>query len=110
MVFEDFITGYSHWGYCDLDMVLGNLPYFVEVEELEKYVTYHTALEPLPSFTLHAKSSPADLPVTTSSRTASTIWTPCTYEASGPSNATMPRRSTRSGGSAATWAPSCRRS
>ena len=24
-VFEDFLSGYSHWGYCDLDMVIGNL-------------------------------------------------------------------------------------
>ena len=37
VVFEDFLTGYSHWGYCDLDMVLGNLPFFIEAEELTNY-------------------------------------------------------------------------
>ena len=25
---------YSHWGYCDLDMVIGNLPLFLEHREL----------------------------------------------------------------------------
>ena len=34
VVFEDFLTGYSHWGYCDLDMVIGNLPLFLEHDEL----------------------------------------------------------------------------
>ena len=37
VVFEDFLTGYSHWGYCDLDMVLGNLPFFIEAEERTNY-------------------------------------------------------------------------
>ena len=42
VVFEDFLTGYSHWGYCDLDMVLGNLPLFIEQAELasQDIVTY----------------------------------------------------------------------
>lgn len=53
MVFEDFITGYSHWGYCDLDMVLGNLPYFVEAEELEKYVTRFPSCVPAAFTLLH---------------------------------------------------------
>jgi len=37
------VTGdYSHWGYADLDMIIGNLPLFIEREELESYdvVTY----------------------------------------------------------------------
>ena len=33
-LFEDYLKGYSHWGYCDLDMVIGNLPYFLELDEL----------------------------------------------------------------------------
>ena len=24
-IFEQYLSAYSHWGYCDLDMVLGNL-------------------------------------------------------------------------------------
>ena len=34
-VFEDFLGDYSHWGYADLDMVIGNLPLFIERAELE---------------------------------------------------------------------------
>jgi len=33
-IFEQYITDYSHWGYCDLDMVIGNLPLFIEHKEL----------------------------------------------------------------------------
>ena len=41
-VFEDFLGDYSHWGYADLDMVLGNLPLFMERDELQRedIVTY----------------------------------------------------------------------
>ncbi|KAL3892535.1 MAG: hypothetical protein SGPRY_015039, partial [Prymnesium sp.] len=33
-IFEQYITDYSHWGYCDLDMVIGNIPLFLEHREL----------------------------------------------------------------------------
>lgn len=33
-IFEQYIADYSHWGYCDLDMVIGNLPLFLEHREL----------------------------------------------------------------------------
>jgi hypothetical protein len=36
-VFAQYLKGYTHWGYCDLDMVLGNLPLFVERSELEQH-------------------------------------------------------------------------
>jgi len=41
-VFSKYLNGYSHWGYCDLDMVVGNLPLFVSRAELEQHdiVTY----------------------------------------------------------------------
>ena len=41
-VFEDFLGDYSHWGYADLDMVVGNVPLFLEREELQEndIVTY----------------------------------------------------------------------
>ena len=34
-IFDKYLGGYSHWGYCDLDMVIGNVPLFVEEVELE---------------------------------------------------------------------------
>ena len=41
-VFASYLKAYSHWGYCDLDMVIGNLPLFVEQAELDSFdiVTY----------------------------------------------------------------------
>jgi nitrite reductase/ring-hydroxylating ferredoxin subunit len=41
-IFEQYLTEYSHWGYCDLDMVIGNLPLFIEHSELasQDIVTY----------------------------------------------------------------------
>ena len=41
-VFSKYLKGYTHWGYCDLDMVIGNLPLFIERSELEDndIVTY----------------------------------------------------------------------
>ena len=33
-IFEQYLGDYSHWGYCDLDMVIGNLPLFIEATEL----------------------------------------------------------------------------
>jgi uncharacterized membrane protein YgcG len=34
-VFEQYLgEEYTHWGYCDLDMVIGNLPLFIEHSEL----------------------------------------------------------------------------
>ena len=36
-VFAHYLKAYTHWGYCDLDMVIGNLPVFLEREELQKH-------------------------------------------------------------------------
>ena len=36
-VFASYLKGYTHWGYCDLDMVIGNLPLFIEQAELDSY-------------------------------------------------------------------------
>lgn len=36
-VFASYLKEYTHWGYCDLDMVIGNLPLFVEQAELDAY-------------------------------------------------------------------------
>lgn len=32
--FAEYISGYSHWGYCDLDMAFGNVPFFVDMAEM----------------------------------------------------------------------------
>mgnify|MGYP007078116558 CR=1 FL=1 len=44
-VFADFLAhgGYTHWSYTDLDMVMGDLPVFIEREELQDFhlVSYH---------------------------------------------------------------------
>ena len=33
-IFEQYLGGeYTHWGYCDLDMVIGNLPLYLEAKE-----------------------------------------------------------------------------
>mmetsp|Transcript_12056 Transcript_12056/g.34709 ORF Transcript_12056/g.34709 Transcript_12056/m.34709 type:complete len:755 (-) Transcript_12056:286-2550(-) len=41
-IFEQYLTDYTHWGYCDLDIVIGNLPLFIEDAELagQDIVTY----------------------------------------------------------------------
>jgi len=41
-LFDSYLSSYSHWGYCDLDMILGNLPFFIDHDELElqDVVTY----------------------------------------------------------------------
>ena len=36
-IFARYLKKYTHWGYCDLDMVLGNLPFFIEAEERTNY-------------------------------------------------------------------------
>lgn len=33
-LFAEYISGYSHWGYCDLDMVVGHVPFFFDMAEL----------------------------------------------------------------------------
>lgn len=41
-IFQDFIIGYSHWGYSDFDIVFGDLPRWITDEELDEWdiVTY----------------------------------------------------------------------
>lgn len=42
-VFADYLVGYSHWSYTDIDMLIGDLPLHIELEELASYdiFTYH---------------------------------------------------------------------
>lgn len=44
LIHEDAITDYSFWGFCDLDMVFGNIRTFISDSMLEKYC-FFTALE-----------------------------------------------------------------
>ena len=43
VVFADYLAGYSHWSYCDVDQLSGDLPLHVEATELADYdiFTYH---------------------------------------------------------------------
>ena len=73
-IFEQYISDYTHWGYCDLDMVLGNLPLFIEQSELAKndIVTYSfgdmDALYLRGQWTLHANR-----------HDVSTVWKGCPH-------------------------------
>jgi len=42
-VFADYLSTYSHWSYTDIDMLIGDLPLHVELDELASYdiFTYH---------------------------------------------------------------------
>ena len=41
-IFEEFIQGYTHWGYSDFDIAFGDLPRWITKDELENHdiVTY----------------------------------------------------------------------
>ena len=41
-IFEQYLEGYSHWGYADLDMLIGDLERWITPDELEDFdiVTY----------------------------------------------------------------------
>lgn len=36
-VFEDYLVGYDYWGYCDMDMVFGDLSWFFNKYDLSSY-------------------------------------------------------------------------
>ena len=37
LIFEEELKAYDYWGYCDIDLVLGDLSTFIDEEELQKY-------------------------------------------------------------------------
>jgi len=41
-IFEEYLKGYSHWGYADLDMMIGDLERWISADEFNEYdiVTY----------------------------------------------------------------------
>lgn len=36
-IFEEYLKEYTHWGYCDIDVIFGDLSKFINDEILEKY-------------------------------------------------------------------------
>lgn len=36
-IFEDYLENYTHWGYCDIDVIFGDLSKFITDEILQKY-------------------------------------------------------------------------
>jgi len=77
-IFEGLLTNYTHWGYADLDIILGHLPRFLERSELLEHhiLTYSfgdsDALYLRGQWTLHQ-----NLP------NVNSIWTGCEHLASG---------------------------
>lgn len=37
LIFEDYIKEYDYWGHCDFDMLFGDLRYFFDKYQIEKY-------------------------------------------------------------------------
>lgn len=36
-IFSDYLKGYDYWGHCDIDLIFGDIRYFLEKYELENY-------------------------------------------------------------------------
>jgi len=77
-IFEDYLPGYSHWLYMDMDEVLGDLPAWIELEELMEFhiVTLSTG----DSRRIYVRG-----PFTmfnTTHEFPSLIWTECSYMSS----------------------------
>lgn len=36
-IFEEFLTEYDHWGYCDIDLLFGNISHFIDSDMLDYY-------------------------------------------------------------------------
>lgn len=36
-IFEDYLRGYDYWGHCDMDMIFGDLQFFLDKYHLENY-------------------------------------------------------------------------
>ena len=37
LIFSEYLTDYEYWGYCDMDMIFGELEYFFKKYKLEKF-------------------------------------------------------------------------
>lgn len=74
-IFEDYLHGYTHWLYMDMDEVLGDLPAWMELEELTEFhvVTLSTG----DSKRIYVRG-PFTM-VNTTHEFPSLIWTKCSY-------------------------------
>lgn len=43
-IFSDYLKGYTHWGYSDLDILFGDLPRFITDDELTEFVSVFRSL------------------------------------------------------------------
>lgn len=41
LIFEDYLKGFDYWGYCDMDMIFGDLEWFFKKYQLEMYDKFH---------------------------------------------------------------------
>lgn len=37
IIFEDYLKEYDYWGHCDFDLIWGDIKYFIEKYDIEKY-------------------------------------------------------------------------
>ncbi len=37
LIFEEYLNGFEYWGYCDMDLIFGDLEYFFKKYEYQKY-------------------------------------------------------------------------
>ena len=40
-IFEEYISKYDFWGYCDVDMIFGNIRHFLTEDKLEQYDKFY---------------------------------------------------------------------
>ena len=77
-VFAPYLTGYSHWSYTDIDLMVGDLPLFLDRSELTDYdvVTYsfgdYERLYLRGQFAAHKNNEKVN-----------TLWTACAFLGSG---------------------------
>jgi len=36
-IYRDYLKGYSHWGYADIDVLMGDLRRYLDPQELQDY-------------------------------------------------------------------------
>lgn len=41
-LFSEYLTGYTHWGYCDVDMIFGRISHFITDSMLNEYSKINT--------------------------------------------------------------------
>jgi hypothetical protein len=77
-VFAEYLEAYTHWSYTDIDMLIGDLPLHVELDELQNYdiFTYHFG----DVFRLYLRGQFA---AHRNAAKVNTLWTQCPHLGSG---------------------------